>query len=162
MRRLIQNLTTGAWHLRKAISISDRYAITNAVREAEKGTSAQIKVVIESSLHVMDVFRGQTARERALEVFGIERVWDTCENNGILLYLLLAEQDAEIVTDRGFNDKVDETSWRHVCSLLESEHSSSSFARAVCIAVAELGKIAHAVFPSSTGVNEIPDEVRVR
>jgi uncharacterized membrane protein len=162
MRRLLQNLTTGSWHLRRTLSSSDRDAITAAVRTAEQKTSAQIKVVIESSLHIMDVIHGQTARERALEVFGLERIWDTTHNNGILLYLLLAEHDAEIVVDRGFNNKVDTTRWKAVCDVLESENARSSFGRAVCAAVEELGKIAESVFPSTGHPNEISDEVRAR
>lgn len=162
MQRLIQNLTTGTWHLKRALSPSEREAITEAVRKVEKNTSAQIKVVVESSLHMMDVIRGQTARERALEVFGLERVWDTSNNNGILLYLLLAEHDAEIVVDRGFNDKVDSSAWKAVCSVLESENTRSSFAQAVCAAVQEIGRVAHSVFPSTAHPNELPDEVHVR
>jgi uncharacterized membrane protein len=162
MRRVIQNLTTGTWHLNRALSAAEREAITEAVRAAEKTTSAQIKVVVESSLHTMDVIRGQTARERALEVFGLERIWDTSNNNGILLYLLLSEHDAEIVVDRGFNDTVDTETWKAVCKVLESEHARSSFGRAVCAAVQEIGTIARSIFPSTAHPNEISDDVRVR
>lgn len=167
MRRLIQNLTTGSWHLRRALKQRDQESITEAVRGAERSTSAQIKVVVEASLHMMDVMRGQTARERALEVFGLERVWDTSHNNGILLYILIAEHDAEIVVDRGFNDRVDARTWQAVCELLESEKSRSSLGHAVCVAVEQLGQIAQSIFPP-TGesapdhVNEITDGVRVR
>jgi uncharacterized membrane protein len=110
----------------------------------------------------MDVIHGQTARERALEVFGLERIWDTTHNNGILLYLLLAEHDAEIVVDRGFNSKIDTHTWKSVCDVLESENARSSFGRAVCAAVEELGKIAESVFPSTDHPNEISDDVRAR
>lgn len=162
MDRLFKNLSTGRWHLAKLLSPIERALVTDAVQEAEKSTSAQIKVVVETSLHFMDVVRGQTARERALEVFGVERVWDTTYNNGVLLYLLIAERDAEIVADRGFNDKVSPTEWQQVCHTLEQAAKSGGLATAIIAAVEQIGEMARKVFPSTGHENELGDEVRVR
>jgi uncharacterized membrane protein len=161
MDRLFKNLATGRWHLAKALSSVERALITDAVQEAETTTSAQIKVVVEASLHSMDIIRGQTARDRALEVFGSERVWDTTHNNGILLYLLLAERDAEIVADRGFNGKVSPHEWQEVCRVLEVEAKRTGLANAIISAVAQIGEMARKVFPSTGHDNELGDDVRV-
>ncbi len=145
----------------RIIAANEQLAITQAVHAAEKHTSAQIKVVIEASMHFVDVIRGQTARERALEVFGVERVWDTHHNNGILLYLLLSERDAEIIADRGFNEKVPASRWQGVCSTLEADVRNGSLGHAVLNAVHAIGAIAHEVFPSTGHSNELPDEVKL-
>ena len=161
MGRLLQNLSTGRWHLARTISANEQLEIARAVQLAEKKTSAQIKVVIEASMHFVDVIRGQTARDRALEVFGVERVWDTTHNNGILLYLLLSERDAEIVVDRGFNDKVAATHWQEVCSALETDVRSGGLGQAVRHAIEAIGRIAEQAFPSTGHTNELSDDVRL-
>jgi uncharacterized membrane protein len=161
LKRLIANLFTGSWHAHRALNKESCDRVTAAVSEAEKTTSAQIKVVVEASLHITDILRGQTARDRALEVFGLERIWDTSENNGILLYLLLAERDAEIVVDRGLHLKVDPDSWKKVCSLIENRASTQGLADALIEAVYALGEVARAHFHPRPGPNEIPDNVRV-
>jgi len=145
----------------RTIAANEQLAISQAVHAAERHTSAQIKVVIEASMHFVDVIRGQTARERALEVFGVERVWDTHHNNGILLYLLLAERDAEIVVDRGFNEKVPTSTWQEVCATLEADVRNGSLGHAVLNAVRAIGVIAHEAFPSTGHTNELSDEVKL-
>jgi uncharacterized membrane protein len=161
MGRLLQNLSTGRWHLAKIVSANEQLEIARAVQAAEKATSAQIKVVIEASMHFIDVIRGQTARDRALEVFGVERVWDTSHNNGILLYLLLSERDAEIVVDRGFNEKVAAAQWQEVCSALEADARAGGLGQAVRNAIAAIGRIAEQAFPSRGHTNELSDDVRL-
>lgn len=162
MKRLIQNLTTGRWHVRRLLGNTGADAITQAVTTVERSTSAQIRVVIEAALDIGPLFRGQTARERALEVFGLERVWDTSANNGILLYVLVAERDAEIVTDRGFNDVANQGEWIQVCDALAREISDNGFVPALLQAVARIGAIATRAFPSTEHSNELSDAVRVR
>jgi uncharacterized membrane protein len=162
MGRLLKNLTTGRWHLRRVLSQADAGTITSAVSSAEQTTSAQIKVVIEASLDLSPLLRGQTARERALEVFGVERVWDTGGNNGILLYILVAERDAEVVVDRGFNSLVAVDEWRELCNRLTGDIQSIGFAPAVVRAVERIGAIATRVFPSTEHANELSDDVRIR
>ncbi len=162
MGRLLKNLMTGRWHLRRLLSPLDAATITEAVRVAERTTSAQIKVVIEASLDLSPLLRGQTARERALEVFGVERVWDTAANNGILLYILVAERDAEIVVDRGFNPSVTAAAWEELCSHLTGDIQNEGLVPAVVRTVERIGAIATGVFPSTEHVNELSDDVKIR
>lgn len=162
MKRLWQNLTTGRWHVRRLLAPTGAAAITEAVRVTERTTSAQIKVVVEAALDVAPLFRGQTARERSLEVFGLERVWDTSANNGILLYLLVAERDAEIVADRGFNGVVAPEEWSDLCNALTREIASTGFVPAIVQAVERIGTIATRTFPVTESGNELRDELLVR
>src|SRR5690606_15791562 len=81
-------------------------AIEEAIVRSEAKHRAEIRVAIEEALDVAALFADQSARERAVEVFSLLRVWDTEENNGVLIYLLLADRDIEIVADRGLNARV--------------------------------------------------------
>ena len=161
-KRLLANLFTGAWHARRALNRSQRDAITEAVKRAETGTAAQIRVVVEPALNIADVWRGQRSTGRALEVFGLERVWDTRDNSGILLYILLSEREAQIVADRGFNDKVTSEAWRKVCQTIENAAPNLGLAAALEDAVNQIGVLAREHLPADKqGDNELRDDVRV-
>jgi len=136
--------------------------ITSAVREAERGHSGQIRVFIESSPGLVHVLSGRTARDRALDIFTFERIWDTTHNNGVLLYLMVAERDAEIVADRGLNDRVSTQEWQGICSALERDVATLGFARAVCSAVDSIGSRLREHFPSERGTNELSDEAVIK
>jgi uncharacterized membrane protein len=136
--------------------------ITNAIREAEQGHSGQIRVVIEGTPGVAHVLKGRSARDRAIDVFAIERVWDTTHNNGVLLYLLVAERDAEIVADRGLNNKVTADQWHTICAALEQHVETIGFSRAVCAAVSSIGSRLREHFPVDGAPNELPDGVVIR
>src|SRR6185503_1857947 len=96
-------------------------AIEEAIQESERKHRAEIRVAIEVALDLNELWRVRTARARALEVFAELGVWDTLERNGVLLYVLLAERDVEIVADAGFDGHVAEGEWQRVCALVERE-----------------------------------------
>jgi uncharacterized membrane protein len=81
-------------------------AIEEAIEASEKQHRAEIRVAIEVALDLRELRRIRSARERALEVFAELGVWSTRESNGVLIYVLLAERDVEIVADRGFAGRV--------------------------------------------------------
>jgi uncharacterized membrane protein len=162
MRRLLSHALTGRWHVRRMLSDGASQAITHAVREAERGHSGQIKVVIEGTPGVGHVLTRRTARDRALDVFTLERVWDTNHNNGVLLYLMVAERDAEIVADRGLNERVLPEQWQEICTALERDVAAHGFARAVCSAVTSVGDRLREHFPSDEASNELPDDAVIR
>lgn len=137
-------------------------AITEAVRDAERGHSGQIRVVIEGTPGVGHVLKRRTARDRAIDVFALERVWDTTHNNGVLLYLMVAERDAEIVADRGLNGKVSPEQWHAICTVLERDVQTHGFAHAVCTAVSSIGSLLREHFPEEGAPNVLPDDVIIR
>src|SRR5690606_15777639 len=87
-------------------------AIENAVAASEQLHRGEIRFAIEAVLDWRTLWRVSSPRERAVEVFAELDVWDTHERNGVLIYVLLAENDVEIVADRGFDERVTEAEWR--------------------------------------------------
>ena len=89
--------------------------IEQAIKAGEATHSGQVRFVVEGALDGAPLFRNQPARERALDVFSQLRIWDTAHNNGVLIYLLLADHDFEIVADRGIDAKVGHEGWEKIC-----------------------------------------------
>ncbi len=85
--------------------------IEQTIRECEATHAGQIRFAVEHSLDLPELLRGVSARERAIDVFSMLRVWDTEHNNGVLIYLLLADRDVEIVADRGVHARVGKDGW---------------------------------------------------
>ena len=132
--------------------------IEQAIRESEKLHDGEIRFAVEAALHPAQVWRGVSARSRAIELFAELGVWDTERNNGVLLYLLLAERDVEIVADRGFNRKVGAEEWERVCRRMESALREGRHADAVIDGVQSLSSIVARHFPPRPGGrNELPD-----
>ncbi len=99
-----------------------------------------------------------TPRERALEVFGLLRVWDTEENAGVLVYLLLADRGVEIVADRGIDRVVDATAWRSICARMEAAFAEGRYADGVVQGIADISALLARHFPrAGADANELPD-----
>jgi uncharacterized membrane protein len=162
MKHFLQHAFTGKWHVRRLLSSESRTRITDQITAAERGHSGQIRVVIEATPGMQYVLGGTSARERALEVFARERVWDTEHNNGVLLYLLVAERDAEIVADRGLNGRVTARQWGEICLGLERQVSIHGFESAVCDAIVGIGDLLRELFPTDGSPNELTDDVVIR
>jgi uncharacterized membrane protein len=162
LRRLLQHATTGRIHVARALPEAKRHAVGTAVAELESRTSAELRVVVEGSLDTLDILRGVSARQRAIHVFASERVWDTELNNGVLLYLLLAERDAEIVADRGLNGKISDEEWSEVTRALEQRVSTDGLVPALVATIEHISSLLQRVFPSAHGRGELPDELIVR
>jgi uncharacterized membrane protein len=96
-------------------------AIEEAIEASEQKHRAEIRVAIEVALDLRTLLGLRSARERALEVFTELEVWDTVERNGVLIYVLLAERDVEIVADTGFDGRVSNAEWQRVCTLIERD-----------------------------------------
>jgi len=136
--------------------------IEQAIRESEKRHGGQIRFAVEATLHPAQLWRGMTARSRAIAVFSELGVWDTERNNGVLLYLLLAERNVEIVADRGFNGKVAAEEWEHICHRMEAELGKGRHTDAVIAGIEALSRLIARHFPPAPGErNELPDKPAV-
>jgi uncharacterized membrane protein len=132
--------------------------IEQAIREGEKRHGGEIRFAVEAALDPAQIWRGVTARERSIAVFSELGVWDTERNNGVLLYLLLAERDVEIVADRGFNGKVSAEEWESVCRRMEGMLRDGRAADAVIAGIEALTQVLGRHFPPQTADrNELPD-----
>ena len=119
-----------------------RHAMENierAILESEKRHGGDIRFAVEAALDPLPLLKGQAARERAIEVFSELRVWDTERNDGVLLYLLLADHDVEIVADRGFNGKVAPAEWEGVCKAMEALLREGRYEAAALEGIARAG-----------------------
>jgi uncharacterized membrane protein len=133
-------------------------AIEQAIRRSEQLHDGEIRFAVEAALDPLHLWRGETARQRALEVFAELGVWDTERNNGVLLYLLLAERDVEIVADRAFNAIVTAAEWEEVCRRMESSLREGRHPEAVIAGIDAISRIIARHFPPSpAGRNELPD-----
>lgn len=134
--------------------------IAQAIAESERLHTGEICFAVEPALHPRAVLGGRDARSRAHEVFAQLRVWDTQANNGVLLYLLLADHRIEIVADRGFQGLVRDEQWRGVCQLIEERLRAGEPEAAVLGGVQALSGLVVEHFPRGDGdhdVNELQD-----
>jgi uncharacterized membrane protein len=137
-------------------------AIEEAIEASEKQHRAEIRVAIEVALDLRELRRIRTARERALEVFAELGVWSTRESNGVLIYVLLAERDVEIVADLGFAGRVTDGEWQHVCTLIEQEFAAGRWRDGVLRGVEAASLLLTREFPANgANPNEQPDRPAV-
>jgi len=122
--------------------------VEKAVQESHKAHVGQVRFVVEGALHSSALFEGQTARERAIDVFSQLRVWDTEHNNGVLIYLLLADRDVEIVADRGIHLRVSGEEWEAICQKMESEFRLNRFQSGAVQRVEQVTALLKTHFPA--------------
>lgn len=138
-------------------------AIEKAIAEEERRHAGELRFAVEASLPVADLLRGVQSRERAIEWFGRLRVWDTEQNCGVLIYLLLADRRVEIVADRGIHSKVGTAAWEAICGEMQQEFARRQFERGVVIGVRAVSDLLAAHYPAGDGENpnELPDKPAV-
>ena len=113
---------------------------------------------MEGALDGAPLFRDQSARERALDIFSQLRIWDTAHNNGVLIYLLLADRNVEIVADRGIDAKVGAAGWEKICAEMESNFRAGNFAGGAIKGIQAVSRQLARHFPRrGGGKNELPD-----
>ncbi len=110
--------------------------IADAIAAGELRHRGEILFAVESELSPGMVLRGVQARARAEAAFARLRAWDTEANNGVLIYLLLADHRIEIVADRGLNGLVSAEQWRGVCLLMEERMQAGEAEQAVVRGIA--------------------------
>ena len=132
--------------------------IEAAVARSEAGHSGEIRFVVEAALHPFDLLRGVTPRQRAIELFARLGIWDTQHNNGVLIYLLLADHDVEIVADRGVDHEVGAQGWQAICLEMEAAFRQDCFENGVITGIARISDLLRRQFPSNAiNDNELPD-----
>jgi len=135
------------------------------VAESEKHHSGEIRVVVEAGLPFSYLRRQATPRDRAVKLFGKLGVWDTERNNGVLIYLLLAEHAIEIVADRGLNRVVAPAEWAEIAASMQSAFQAGDFEAGLLRAVDAVDALLvrhFAARPGEVDVNELPDLPEIR
>jgi uncharacterized membrane protein len=156
LKRIARHLFTFPGRVARAFPPATMAAIERAIREQEAQHAGEIRFAVEAALDVGPLLRGQAPRERALEVFSQLRVWDTAHNNGVLIYVLLADRHVEIVADRGIHAKTG-PQWEEICRAMEAELRQGNHEKAVTDAIRAVARHLARHFPGGR-VNELPDK----
>ncbi len=125
--------------------------IHDAIAAGEAGHRGEICFAVEPALHWRDVVAGVDSRRHAEDAFARLRVWDTVANNGVLLYLLLADHRIEIVADRGLGDRVSADQWRGICQLVEERMRAGDPEAAILQGVGKIHQLLAEHFPRAEG-----------
>lgn len=157
-KRIFKHLLTPAWRIRSALPAQALRSIEAAIRNNETTHSGQIRFAVEAALDLSPILRNVTARERALDIFSDLRVWDTEHNNGVLIYLLLADHDVEIVADRGIHAQVGADEWERICRAMETHFRAHRFEQGVLEGIHAISVHLARHFPGGEHRNELPDK----
>jgi uncharacterized membrane protein len=132
--------------------------LQHAIADSETRHDGQLCFAIEGAQNLRALWRGTTPRQRAEDVFAHLRVWDTYNNNGVLIYVLLAERAIEIVADRGIAAKVAQTEWMSICERMQQSYATHEFERGSLEGIAAVTELLAAHFPPEPGKrNELSD-----
>jgi uncharacterized membrane protein len=157
-KRILHHLLTPAWKVGRVLGADDLRAVEEAIRAGERLHRGEVRFAVEAALDLRPLLRGQSPRERALEVFSDLRMWDTAENCGVLVYLLLADRDVEIVADRGIHARVGQAAWESICKDMEAAFKLGQFRAGLLEGVRAVSALLAREFPAvGANPNELPD-----
>lgn len=147
-RRLLRHVFSSPRAVQRLFPPAVLDDIEQAISATERLHGGELRFAVEGSLDGVAVWRGVTARERAMEVFSALRLWDTEANNGVLIYVLLADHAVEIIADRGFGDISADAGWLAACHTLEERFAKGDFAEGVILGIASVGHLMAGRYPS--------------
>jgi uncharacterized membrane protein len=160
--RLIRHAAMTHWRTRMLFPGATLDAIEQAIARVELTHAGEIRFAIETALSPQHILSGAAPRDRALEVFASLKVWDTEHNNGVLIYVQLADRTVEIVADRGFEGRVSAAEWQAVCRLMEEHFRAGRFKEGSIGGVDAIGNLLARHFPpnpnpAAGSLNQLPD-----
>src|SRR3984885_11371316 len=159
IKRIGRHLIEHRWRERRIFTPNVLDHIEQAIKAGEATHAGQVRFAVEGALDGMPLFKGQSARERALDMFSHLRIWDTAHNNGVLIYLLLADRDVEIVADRGIDAHVGAAGWDKICRALEADLRGAHLLGDVIKGIQAVSQQLATYFPKQgAGPNELPDK----
>ena len=166
LTRLLRHLWLDADDAQRALGPTGLARLETQIGASERQHSAQICLCIEASLPLRYLWRNvahgeaieAVLRGRALTTFGKQRVWDTAHNNGVLIYVLLADHHIEIVADRGIHEHVGAESWSAICSRMENHFRQGALKEGLLKGLREISALLAQRYPATgPNPNELPD-----
>jgi uncharacterized membrane protein len=158
IKRIGKHLVEHHWRARRVFPKEALAVIEQTIKAGEATHSGQVRFVVEGALDGKPLFTDQSARARALDIFSHLRIWDTAHNNGVLIYLLLADRKVEIVADRGIDAKVGSAGWDRICKLMERDFTAGNFSGGVIKGIQAVSRELATYFPRhGANPNELPD-----
>lgn len=139
-------------------------SIAAAIAASEQLHTGQVMVAVEADLSVAALWRGHAARQRAEQAFAQLRTWDTEANNGVLIYLLLADHAIEVVADRGLRALVADAAWAEVCRRMQQFLRDGQHEAAVLAGVEAVTELLCAHFPAAAPAqheDELPNRPHI-
>jgi uncharacterized membrane protein len=161
LQRLLRHRWLDESDTRRAIPPSLVQALTASIADSERRHTGEIRIYVEAGLPLSYLWRDASPRERAVALFGKLGVWDTEQNNGVLIYLLLAEHAIEIVADRGLRAHVSPQQWQQVVQGMGEAFRAGRYEEGLKQAVDAVTTVLVRHFPATPGAanaNELPDE----
>lgn len=136
-------------------SAEEQHMITAAVTEAEKHTSGEVRVYVESHCSYMD------ALDRAVEIFHGLKMEQTQLHNAVLVYVALKDKQLAVYADAGIHEKVGDQFWQQAVVIMLSHFDKQNYATGIAGVVREIGDVLSQHFPhdGKTEKNELPDEI---
>jgi len=159
MQRLAANLFRDWFQLRRRFPAAALDEIAQAIARGERRHRGEVRLALESRLHPWAVLQGWDAAARARQAFTLLRVWDTEHNNGVLLYVLMAERRIEIVADRGIARRVDASEWSAICARMRDGFARGAWRAGALQGIADVHAVLARHFPGDGGerLDELPD-----
>lgn len=159
--RLFRHFMAAYWHIKRDFPEPSLKAIEAAIRAAEATHAGEVRFAIEAALRPAQLIQGMSARERALEVFSLLRVWDTEQNSGVLIYVQLGDRDVEIIADRGIQMKAGgNQEWQRIVAAMQDDYAKRHFEAGTVRGIAAVAEQLAKHFPAvGANPNELPDEV---
>ena len=157
-RRTFNHLTATRRLVRRHFPAAALDRIEAAIRDSEHSHMGELRFAVEASLDWPELLSGLSSHQRALQVFSDLRVWDTEQNSGVLIYLLLADRKVEIVADRGIHARVGTAGWQAICTGMEEAFKSGDFEEGILDGLAKVTTLLRLHFPAQVdNSNELPD-----
>ncbi len=163
--RFLKHRWTDETDAARALNVAALQRLEARVAASEKHHSGEIRLCVEAGLPLSYLWRNASARERAVTMFGKLRVWDTEDNNGVLIYLLLADRAIEIVADRGVTRRVPQAQWDHLVQGMRAAFVAGRFEEGLVQAIDAVDRLLaqhFALAPGQANPNELPDRADLR
>lgn len=161
IKRFLRHLFSSPWQVDRYFPAPTLKAIEYAIKTSEAQHLGEIRFVIEADLHPLEILLNKTPKKRALELFSQLGIWDTEHNNGVLIYICLADRDVEIVADRGVHQRVGHAGWESICQTMEKHFRAGEFQTGALQGINLVGELLAEYFPAEDNVktsrNELPN-----
>lgn len=159
IKRLIRHGFSLPWLARQYFPAESLKRIEAEIAKSETQHLGEIRFVVESNLSFLEVLRKKSPKKRALEIFSGLHIWDTEQNNGVLIYLLLADHDFEILADRGIHQHVGKEGWEAICQQMEAMFRKGEFELGVIFGIHQISDVLAQYFPAyGENKNELPNK----
>lgn len=141
----------------KLLNASDKQMLVQAIQAAEKTTSGEIRVFVESS------FKKGDALTRAKEIFFKHKMNVTEQRNGVLVYVAVDDRQLAIYADQGIYDKVGVEFWHQQVQEMTAHFKNENYVHGISVVIAEIGLALTNHFPFNriTDLNELSDEIMI-